>query len=108
MPHHAAGRVAGEQGVFRQLHARRGAVAEALFRHEGGAQPPPAADREMTGGTAVDDDVVGVRRALFAGQRGKEFILAVAGHTGDTDDLAAADLQPHGFERNAVRIVGRE
>ena len=55
--HHAAGGVAGEQRVFRQFHARRGAVAEPLLRHESGAQPAALGDRQLAGGVAVDDDV---------------------------------------------------
>ena len=41
MLHHAAGGVAGQQRVLRQLHARRGAVAEPLLRHERRAKLAP-------------------------------------------------------------------
>ena len=40
------GRV-GEQGVLAQAMGRRGRVAEALLRHEGGAEPPAGIDAEM-------------------------------------------------------------
>ena len=53
---HAAGRMAGEQRVLGQFHPRRGAVAEPLLRHEGGAHAPALGDVEEAGRLAVDDD----------------------------------------------------
>src|SRR5258707_1029921 len=69
--HHAAGGVAGEQGVFRQPHPWRGAVAEALFRHEGGAEFSSRGNREMSGGLAVDHDGAGIFCETLARQRGE-------------------------------------
>ena len=85
--------MAGEQRVLRQLHARRGAVAEPLFRHEGGAELAALGDREVAGGVAVDDDVAVARRETLAGQRREQFVLAVAGDAGDAEDFAALDLE---------------
>ena len=47
-----------------------------------------------------------IRRQPLAGQRRKQFVLAVAGDAGDADDLAAAHLERDVFELSAVRIVG--
>ena len=91
-----------------KLHARRGAVAEPLLRHEGRAEPPPLGDRQMPDRFAVDDDVAGVRRRAFAGQRGEQFVLAVAGDAGDAENLAALDLERDRFKPRAVRIVRLE
>ena len=41
----AVGRVARQEQVFRQLHARCGAMAEPLLRHEGRAEQAAAGDR---------------------------------------------------------------
>ena len=105
---HAARRVAGEQRIFRQLHARRGAVAEPLFRNEGGAELAPLGDRHEPGRLAVDDDIAFGRREPLAGQRREQFVLAVAGDAGDAEDFAALDLERNVVQVHAVRIVGRQ
>ena len=99
---HAARGVAGQQRILRQLHARRGAVAEPLLGHEGRAEPAPFGDREMPDGLAVDDDVAGIGRQPLARQRREQLVLAVAGDAGDAEDLAAADL-----ERNRLAAACR-
>src|SRR5579862_174559 len=54
--HHAAGGVAGQQGVFRQLHTGRGAMAKPLLRHVGGAHAAAFGHAENTGRVSVDHD----------------------------------------------------
>ena len=99
--HHAARRVAGEQRVLRQLHARRGAVAEPLLRHEGRAQPPPLGDRQMPDRCRRRSMiVVGIGRRSLARQRGEQFVLAVAGDAGDAEDLAALH-----FDARSIRAA---
>ena len=85
--------MAGEQGIFRKPHPRRGAVAEPLFRHEGRAELAPAGDREMAGGLAIDHDGAGVFRRPLAGEGGKQLVLAVAGDAGNPQDFAALQFQ---------------
>ena len=57
---------------------------------------------------AVDDDVAVMRREPLAGQRGEQFVLAVAGDAGDAEDLAALHLERDVLEPHAVRIVRLE
>jgi len=47
---------------------------------------------------------LGGRQALFATEQGEQFVLAVAGDSRDTDDLAGAHFQVHLFEGYAERI----
>ena len=69
-------------------------MAEPLFRHEGGAELAAAAviERWPAAWPSIDD-VAGVRRSALAGQRGEQFVLAVAGDAGDAEDFAAFDLE---------------
>ena len=83
-------RVAGEHHVLRQAEAGHGAVADALLRHEGRAEPAAGVDAAPADRLAVDQR--SCRRAAtraLAGERGEELLLAVAGDAGDADDLAA-------------------
>ena len=106
--HHAAGGVSGQQRVLRQPHARRGAVAEPLLRHEGRAKLAPLRDRKMPGGDAFDHDGAGILRQPLARQRGEEFVLAVAGDAGDAQDFTTLQFERDVLEPHAVRIVGLE
>ena len=56
----------------------------------------------------VDHDRAGILRQPFAGQRGEQLVLAVAGDAGDAEDFAALQLERDVLEPHAVRIVGRE
>ena len=60
MPDHCAGRMAGQQGVFGKLHARRGAVTQAFFGHESRAKLAALGDGKMSRGMTVDDHGTGI------------------------------------------------
>ena len=57
---HSAGGMAGQQGIFRQFHAWRGAVAQAFFGHESRAKLASLRDRKMSRGLTLDHHRVGV------------------------------------------------
>ncbi len=105
--HHALPR-AGQQRVVREAHRRDRAAAEAFFRHEAQAESTPLRRPERARRRAAEADGVGVADRRLAGQRGEQFLLAVARHAGDAEDLAAADLDADVVERRAERIGGRE
>lgn len=105
---HAAGGVPGQQRVLRQLHARRGAVAEPFLRDEGRAQLAALGDREVAGGDAFYHDGAGVVRQALAGERGEQLVLAVAGDAGDAEDLAALQLERDVLEPHAMRLAWGE
>ena len=78
-------------------------------RRSSGTKAAPSRRRsviaEPTGGAAVDDDgMLGAPAQPFAGQRGEQFVLPVAGDTGDAEDLAAAHLERD--VRRAARRCG--
>ena len=50
-------------------------------------------DREVAGGDAFDHDRAGILCQPFAGKRGEQFVLAVAGDAGDAEDFAALELE---------------
>ncbi len=95
-----------EQAVVGQAHARHRAVTEAFGRHEGHAVATASVGAQM--GDVVTEKTnthgLGGRQALFATEQGEQFVLAVAGDSGDTDDLAGAHFQVHLFEGHAERI----
>src|SRR5258708_17418397 len=53
----------------------------------------------------VDDDCAGVLSQTLSRKCGKEFVLAVAGDTGDAQYLATFQFQRDVLEPNAVRVV---
>ncbi len=100
--------MAGEQRVLRQAHARRGAVAEPFFGHEGRAKLAARGDRQMSGGVTVDDNGAGIFGETLAGERREELVLPIAGDASDPQDLAALQLQRDVFQMHAMWFVGRE
>ena len=99
--------MAGQDDIFRQREARDRAMAQALFRHEGGAAPAPLGDAEMAASRAVDLHRLGIAAATLAGDGVEQFRLAVAGDAGDADHLAAAHIQADIVERHGEGTVGR-
>ena len=105
---HSAGGVAGQQRVFGQFHARRGAVAQPLFRHECRAKLAALGDRQMSGRVALDDDGAGVLRQSLPRKCCEQLVLAVAGDAGDAQDFTTLQLQRDVLEPDAMRIVRLE
>ena len=70
-----AGSVTGKNDVLGQAEARYSAVAEALFRNEGGVQPPAGVDAASAAIVPVDLDGVCQIGVALAGERIEEFVL---------------------------------
>ena len=75
-------------------------MAEALFRRGQNAQPAALVRAEVADRFAGQfHGVPGSRN--FTGQRQKQFVLTIAGHTAYAQNLAFADLQVHVLQRGA-------
>jgi len=92
VPDHAAA-AAGEQGVFGKAQRRHRAAAEALLGHEMQTFVAALARRVPGDVLAEQADRIDGRARVLARHRGHQFLLAVARHAGDADDLARFDLE---------------
>src|SRR5690606_39899619 len=77
-----------------------GAMAEPLLRHESGAGEPAAGDRHAAHILATQADRRRIGLLDLARERLEEFPLAIAGDTGNADDLAGAHLEIDAAQRD--------
>ena len=63
---------------------------------------------ESTGGSAVDDDGIGIVDRALARQRGQKLLLTVAGNAGDADDFTAGHRELDVHQIGAETIVRRK
>ncbi|CKY91278.1 Uncharacterised protein [Mycobacterium tuberculosis] len=68
---HSARRMAREQSVFRELHARYGAVTQTLFRNESRSELASRGNGKMSGFVSIDHDHAGILRKTFSRKCGK-------------------------------------
>ncbi len=106
VPEHAPLLEGGEQTVIGQAHAGHCAVAKTFGGHE--RQPLAAAciRAQVRHRLAKKADTFGIAplQGALAGQQREQFVLAVAGDSGDADDLAGTYVQAQLLERNAKGI----
>ena len=78
-------------------------MTEALGRDKGHPQATSSIRRQVRHGSVEKADAFALvpRQALFTAEQCEQLVLAVAGDTGDTDDLPGAD-----FETFAVKTPG--
>ena len=92
-----------EDGVLVGVEALDQAHAQPVFRHVGAALD--AGLGRVDDGQALDGDGAGGRVA-DAGHRLQQLRLAIAGDTGDADDLACAHREADAFHPRHAQIVG--
>eukprot|EP01022_Parablepharisma_sp_SALTPOND_P021557 TRINITY_DN427_c2_g1_i1.p1 TRINITY_DN427_c2_g1~~TRINITY_DN427_c2_g1_i1.p1 ORF type:complete len:1458 (+),score=547.10 TRINITY_DN427_c2_g1_i1:21634-26007(+) len=92
-----------QQHIGRQRQGRYGTASQAFFRHQAQAGRAARIGREIAHRLAGQHDHVGGGTLVLAGERRQQFLLAVAGDAGDTDDLAgthfALDVLQFGGEQ---------
>ncbi|OIQ81149.1 hypothetical protein GALL_370780 [mine drainage metagenome] len=96
----------GQQGVGRQVHLGHRAAAQPLLGHH--AQAGGAARGDTARRRTEQPHAPATRRPrVLARQQREQLLLAVAGDTGDADDLAGAHRQIDTAQRDAVRVAAR-
>ncbi len=68
------------------------------------SRAPPLID-QMAGGVAVDHHGAADLATPLAGQRGEQFVLAIAGDARDAENLAAFHFQRDVFQMHAMRFL---
>src|SRR5918995_7153775 len=82
-------------------------MAEPLLRYESSPKPAPLGNTETAGRRRVDNDGILADIRTLSGQCRKEFRLAIAGHTGNRDDLSCPHLQRDILQGDGEGAVGR-
>ena len=100
--------MARDQRVLRQRHPGRGGVPQPFLGHEGAGAAAASVDVLPADGCAVEHDVGRPRRPRLARQGGEEFVLPVARHPRDAEDLARRKLERNALEARPVRVLRRE
>ena len=100
--------IRGQQRIVGERHLRHRAAAQPFLGHEREAERAPLRRVEAARRGAEDRHGVRFRERALARQRRHQFLLAVARHAGDADDLARAHRQVDAGERRAERVVGRQ
>ena len=103
--HHALVVRRGEERVVGERHRRHRAAAEALFGHEGHAEPPPPPGRQPAGLDAADLHGEFLRQRLLARDHAQQLLLAVARYAGDADDLAGVNVEMEVAQVGAEGVV---
>src|SRR5262245_32395200 len=83
-------------------------MAVTLLRHHAQPQRTPSRRAQPAGALAGNPDLVVTRRQPLATERGHQLALAVAGNTGDAEDLARRDAETHLCEAGAMGGIWRQ